>query len=223
MMTAIVLAAGSGRRMKSDVPKQFMRYKGRPLAASSLAAFQDSPEIDEIILVTSEAYISYCRTEIVEKYGFSKVTHIVPGGKERYDSVWQALLACEGTDYVMIHDSARPFVTGEIIARAAENVKKYGTAVAGVPSKDTIKIANAEGFVETTPDRRHCWCIQTPQAFAYPLIRRANEELRDSGRMDGITDDAMIVERSGLAPVRLFMGSYENIKITTPDDLKMLE
>lgn len=219
MTTAIVLAAGRGTRMGTDIPKQFLEIGGVPMIAASLKVFEASDVIDEILLVTSRDYMDYCREEIVEKYGFRKVRAVIEGGAERYDSVWNALLACPETDYVFIHDGARPYVTEEILLRAFEAVKEYGTAVVGMPSKDTVKIADEEGFVQDTPERSRVWTIQTPQAFSYKLIRRANELLRESGGMRGVTDDAMIVERSGLARVRLVEGSYANIKITTPEDL----
>ena len=219
MTTAIVLAAGRGTRMGTDIPKQFLEIGGVPMIAASLKVFEASDVIDEILLVTSRDYMDYCREEIVEKYGFRKVKAVIEGGAERYDSVWNALLACPETDYVFIHDGARPYVTEEILLRAFEAVKEYGTAVVGMPSKDTVKIADEEGFVQDTPERSRVWTIQTPQAFSYKLIRRANELLRENGGMRGVTDDAMIVERSGLARVRLVEGSYANIKITTPEDL----
>ena len=223
MMTAIVLAAGSGTRIGGEVPKQFLSLHGEPLLASSLRVFEKSPYVEEIILVTSAPYVDYCRREIAEAYGFRKVRAVIEGGRERYDSVYRGLLACEGTDFVMIHDGARPFVTEEIVQRCAETVQEYGTAVAGMPSRDTVKIADEEGFVRETPPRKSVWTIQTPQAFSYALIRRANEVLRSRGGMEGVTDDAMIVERSGLAKVRLVRGTYDNIKITTPEDLRFLE
>ena len=222
MMTAIVLAAGSGTRIGGDVPKQFLTFRGEPLLASSLRVFEKSPYVDEIILVTSPPYVDYCRGEIVERYTFRKVRAVIEGGQERYDSVYRALLACEGTDFVMIHDGARPFVTEEIVQRCAEEVVRYGSAVAGMPSRDTVKIADEEGFVRETPPRKSVWTIQTPQAFSYALIREANDMLMSRGSLEGVTDDAMIVEASGLAKVRLVCGSYGNIKITTPEDLQFL-
>ena len=222
MTTGIILAAGKGTRMGTDTPKQFLPYRDRPLVCASLSVFNESPEIDDIVLVTSEEYIDYCRAEIVGRYAFSKVRTIVAGGKERYDSVWNALRACPGADYVLIHDSARPFVTEDIIRRAAEAAKVYGAAAVGMPSKDTVKIADDEGFAASTPQRSRVWTIQTPQAFSRPLLVSANEMLMKRGQMAGVTDDAMIAETSGLAEVKLVEGSYENVKITTPEDLKRL-
>lgn len=222
MTTAIILAAGQGRRMGGPTPKQFLAIDGIPIIAKTLRVFEESPLIDEILLVTSPAYMEYCRRDIVAAFGFQKVRDLIPGGRERYDSVWNALLACEGTDYVMIHDGARPFVTEEILQRTDAAMRTWKAAAAGVLTKDTVKLADEEGFAASTPDRRRVWLIQTPQAFSYPLIRRANELLRSENRMEGITDDAMIVEASGLARVFLVEGSYSNIKITTPEDLRAL-
>ena len=223
MVTAIVVAAGSGTRIGGDVPKQFLEFRGEPILTLSLRVFEKSSDVDEVILVTSEPYIDYCRREIVEKYGFRKVRDVICGGEERYDSVYRGLLAAEGADYVMIHDGARPFITEEIVHRCAEAVRKYGSAVAGMPSKDTVKIADEDGIVRETPPRKYVWTIQTPQAFSYPLIRKANEMLFHDGRIKDVTDDAMILEASGLAEVKLVEGSYGNIKITTPEDLRFLE
>lgn len=214
---AIVLAAGRGRRMGSSLQKQFMELNQRPVVYYSLECFQRSPLISQIILVTGEESISYCKNEIVEKYQLDKVKNIVAGGKERYDSVYRGLLACD-CDYVFIHDGARPFLTQEILQRGYEAVVESGACVVGMPSKDTVKIADAKGDVQETPDRNRVWMIQTPQIFEYDLIRKAHEAIRKKGGSN-ITDDAMIVEQETQAEVRLVEGSYRNIKITTPEDL----
>lgn len=220
--TAIILAAGQGKRMHSRVQKQFLSLKGKPVLYYSLACFQNSPEIQEVILVTSAESVEYCKKEIVQNYGFSKVKKIIPGGKERYDSVFQGLLACTDCDYVYIHDGARPFVTEEIIVRAEKTVKKYGGCVVGMPSKDTVKIADEKQFIAQTPRRSLVWTVQTPQAFSYGLIRRAYEKARQKS-MDNITDDAMVAEVYENIQIPLVEGSYENIKITTPEDLLIAE
>ncbi len=223
MITAIVLAAGQGSRMGTEIPKQFLDFQGAPLLVHALRAFENSPLIDDILLVASEAYLNYCRTEIVDKYGIQKVRAVIKGGAERYDSVYEALQRAEGSEFVLIHDGARPFITGDIIERTVQAVRSCRAAAAAVPSKDTIKIADPDGFVIATPDRASCWNMQTPQAFSYRLLMEANEIIRSSENgYTGITDDAMIVEKSGLAKVKLVMGSYENIKITTPDDLRYI-
>lgn len=220
--TAIVLAAGQGKRMQSNVQKQFLQIDGYPVLYYSMKCFQDSPLIDEIILVTGRESLSYCEEEIVKRYGFSKVTSVTEGGKERYDSVYAGLLQCEGTGYVFIHDGARPFITEDILKRGLEAVKDTGACVVGMPSKDTIKLADQKGYVKETPDRSCVWTIQTPQIFEYELIRKAHESVRKKD-MSGITDDAMVVEQETGVKVRLSEGSYQNIKITTPEDLLIAE
>ena len=220
--TAIVLAAGQGKRMNSSIQKQFLEIKGYPVLYYSLKCFQDSPLIGEIVLVTSENAVSYCRSEIVKKYGFSKVTGIIAGGKERYDSVYAGLLACGECEYVFIHDGARPFISEEILERGLTGVQETGACVIGMLSKDTVKIADEDGFVKETPDRKNVWTIQTPQIFSYRLIRDAHESIRKKD-MSAITDDAMVVEQETGVRVRLAEGSYQNIKITTPEDLVVAE
>ena len=221
MTSAIILAAGKGQRMGTELPKQFLSMGDDMLLTKTIRVFEESSVIQDIVLVTSEDWIGFCKTEIVDREGFRKVRKIVAGGKERYDSVYQGLLACPNADYVFIHDGARPVVTEEILVRTQEAVEKYEACAVGVPSKDTVKIVDEDGFVESTPPRENVWNIQTPQAFSYPLIRAAYEVVRDNN-MTGITDDAMIIERSRLAKVKLVMGSYYNIKITTPEDMKWL-
>ena len=215
--TAIVLAGGRGKRMNSTVPKQFLMIKGKPVLYYSLKAFEDS-FIDSVILVAAEDDMEYCQKEIVDQYGFTKVTAIVAGGKERYHSVMHGLLACKNTDYVFIHDGARPFVDGETIERVCNAVKEYQACVVGMPVKDTIKISDEEGFAAQTPDRRKVWQVQTPQTFEYHLIKGAYEKLL-AEEPEGITDDAMVVETMTNHKVKLVEGSYRNIKITTPEDL----
>ncbi len=219
--TAIVVAAGQGTRMGMQTQKQFIDLgEGRPILYYPLACFQASAIIDEIILVTSPEGVDFCRSEIVERYHMDKVTRIIPGGKERRDSVNEGLRACADTDYVFIHDGARPFVTEEILERAMGAVRRHKACAVGVPAKDTVKLLDEEGFVDGTPDREKTWLVQTPQCFAYPLICRAHEKMREMpSKM--VTDDAMAVEASGLAKVKMVMGAYTNLKITTPEDLEI--
>ncbi len=219
--TAVLLAAGKGSRMNSDVYKQFLLINQKPVLYYSLQCFETSSLIDDIVLVTGKDMIEQCQ-RIIEEYQFTKVSVIVPGGKERYDSVYKGLLSCKDTDYVFIHDGARPFVTHDILKRCFEAVKLTGACVTGIPSKDTVKLSDEEGFVKDTPDRRNVWIIQTPQVFSYPLITNAHKKIREEGT-EGITDDAMIIERVTDVPVKLAEGSYENIKITTPEDIAVAE
>ncbi len=224
---AIVLAAGAGKRMQSEVKKQFLLMKEKPVIYYSLKAFEES-FVDEVVLVTSKDDIDLCRKEIVEKYHFSKVKHIIAGGKERYHSVAAGLECIEIADYVFIHDAARPMLTGGILERAYRCVQETQACVVGMPVKDTIKIADADGYIAQTPDRNLVWMIQTPQVFEYGLIKEAYEklivqenELKSKGI--NITDDAMVVETLTKHSVKLVEGSYENIKITTPEDLGIAE
>ena len=213
--TAIVLAAGQGKRMHSKIQKQFLEIGGKPVLYYSLHCFQESPLIQDIILVMGEEMISYCEQEIVKKYGFSKVRKVTAGGKERYDSVYAGLLCCQDTDYVYIHDGARPFITEEMVLRGYEAVKRTNACVMGMPSKDTVKLADSSGYIKETPDRKIVWNIQTPQIFSYDLIRIKV--------ITGVTDDAMVVLHETGTKILLVEGSYQNIKITTPEDLAIAE
>lgn len=220
--TAIVLAAGKGSRMQSAVPKQYLELCGKPVLYYSLAAFEES-FIDEIILVAGKDDISYCKEQIVERYGFQKVTKIIAGGAERYLSVYQGLLAAEEADYVYLHDGARPFVDAAILSDAKACVEQYQACVAGMPVKDTIKIVDAEDFAKETPERKYVWQVQTPQVFSYALVREAYDMLMEDQDAYSVTDDAMVVETMLNYPVKLFQASYKNIKITTPEDLQIAE
>lgn len=224
---AVVLAAGSGKRMGSSTKKQYMLINDKPILYYSLEAFQQS-FIDEVILVVSQEDVDYCQKEIVEKYAFTKVTAIVEGGKERYHSVFSGLEAVSNCDFVFIHDGARPMLTEDILERLLTCVKEHGACVAGMPVKDTIKIADASGNIAATPDRNLVWLVQTPQVFDYTLIKDAYEQLIKSeqellGRGINVTDDAMVVETLTGHLVKLVEGSYENIKITTPEDIVVAE
>lgn len=222
---AIVLSAGTGSRMGSSVPKQYLPLLDRPVIYYSLKAFEDSPYIDEILLVAGADDLSYVKEEIVDKYGFTKVTAILAGGKERYFSVVNALKKLEGKDgYVMIHDGARPMLTEEIIGRLYEGVRTYEAVCAAVLVKDTIKIVDEEGFAVRTPDRKTVYAVQTPQVFSLPLITGAYEELLQNPtayQNVTITDDAMVAECVYGKKVKMLQGSYENIKITTPEDMEV--
>lgn len=216
--TAIVLAAGKGSRMHSEIQKQYLQLGDQPVLCHSLRVFEEFPEIQEVILVTGEEEIQYCREQIVETYGFRKVTQIIAGGAERYHSVSRGLIAAGNCDFVFIHDGARPFVDHTMLRRALEGVRQYHACVVGMPVKDTIKVADGNEFAVQTPDRSKLWMIQTPQVFSYPLIKDAYELLMKS-KGDRVTDDAMVLEQMKGHPVKLIEGSYENIKITTPEDL----
>ena len=219
--TAIVLAAGSGKRMNSKVHKQYLLIKDKPVLYYSLKAFEDS-QVDEIVLVVGAGEVEYCKKDIVEQYGFQKVRAVVEGGKERYHSVFEGLKAAGETNYVLIHDGARPFLTQAIIERTISAVCQYQACVVGMPVKDTIKIIDENNCAKETPNRSSVWMVQTPQAFSYELIYDAYERML-AEEDSAITDDAMVVERMTDRKVKLIEGSYQNIKITTPEDLIIAE
>jgi len=223
---AIVLSAGVGSRMKSDIPKQYMDLAGKPVIYYSLRAFEDAG-FSSIILVCGKDDVEYCQQEIVRKHGLNKVTAVVPGGKERYHSVFEGLRAVHEADYVFIHDGARPMLTQEIIERLKEAVEKEEAAVAGMPVKDTIKIVDEEGYVADTPERQYVWQVQTPQCFAYPIIYDAYKSImqdeEEGWTLPKITDDAMVLEYATDHEVKMVEADYRNIKITTPEDLIIAE
>lgn len=218
---AVVLAAGKGKRMNSHVQKQYLFIYDKPVIYYTLKAFEES-EVDEVILVTGHEEVEYCRHEIVETYGFKKISKIVSGGKERFDSVYEGLRAVSDCDYVLIHDGARPFITPGLINDNIACVKKTGACVTAVPSKDTVKIGDEEGFIKDTPARSLVWMIQTPQSFRYKLILEAYQK-RAEANDNSVTDDAMVVEKYAHQKIRLLMGDYRNIKITTPEDMVLAE
>ena len=220
--TAIVLAAGQGKRMGTKVQKQYLEIEGKPVLYYSLHAFEKSAIIDEIVLVVGENQVEYCYSEIVLKYGFDKVKTVVEGGAERYHSVWNGLQEVDDDSYVFIHDGARPFVDEEILERAYKDVQNCKACVVGMPAKDTIKLADREGYVEETPERSLVWMIQTPQVFETSLVKKAYALLMEQDNPQ-VTDDAMVVEQMLGHKVKLTLGSYENIKITTPEDLDIVE
>ncbi|MBE6004703.1 MAG: 2-C-methyl-D-erythritol 4-phosphate cytidylyltransferase [Lachnospiraceae bacterium] len=253
---AIVLAAGSGRRMHSKQKKQFMEIQGKPLYTWSAEQFDTHPAVDGIIITTAEEDIPYMETltEFRKKessdiystcdsagtYPLQKLSAIIPGGKERYNSVFNGLneirkteqlpdtpLSGESDPIVMIHDCARPMLTHAIIDDALHYAAKYHAAVIGMPVKDTIKILDEEHFVKSTPERSSVWLMETPQSFDFSLIYSAYSKLiqteKDGHLMIPVTDDAMVVETFTGARVKVVAGTYENIKITTAEDIKIAE
>lgn len=241
MAVAIVLAGGSGSRMNSDVAKQYIKLNDREVLYYSLYTFQNNEHISRIILVTRETDIEFCQKEIVKKYGFDKVTDVIAGGKERYNSVYNGIVKlaeynkCSGDNkaadadladgancdgIVLIHDGARPFVTDKMIDDVIDTVKECGACTVGVPVKDTIKVVDENGFGINTPDRKTLWQIQTPQGFRFKLIKEAYDKmLKDENH--NITDDTMLVEQYNGVRSRIINGAYENIKITTPEDVEI--
>ncbi len=220
-VTALIPAAGSGKRMGKAVAKQFLPLGDKPMLAHTLLAFQRAPEIDEIIPILSQEDIEGCLRDVIEEFRISKVRILVVGGKERQDSVLHGLLKIgKDTAVVLVHDGVRPFVTSEMISEAVGLAKKGECVAVGVPIKDTIKEVDDNKIVRRTLERGRLWAIQTPQAFPVKILRHAYEESAKQ-KMYG-TDDATLVERAG-GTVRVIMGSYENIKITTAEDLILAE
>ena len=209
---AVVLAGGRGSRMNSDIPKQYLMLKDRPVLYYALKAFQDS-DIDSIVLAAGENDLEMCRTQIV--------------GAQRYDTVYNALKAAQELTMdtaskevlIYIHDGARPCISQEIIKNCEEAALRYGACTAAVPVKDTIKVVSPEGFAVDTPDRNTLWQIQTPQVFRSDIISSAYTKMYADTDRGTITDDAMLVERYTDVPVKMAMGAYTNIKITTPEDM----
>ena len=220
--TAVILAAGQGRRMGTKIQKQYLLLAGKPVLYYSLDTFQKSELIDEICIVTGAGDEEYCRQEIVERYGFTKVNQIIAGGAERYLSVWNALQTLDGNGYVFIHDGARPFVDEAMITRVYEEVCAFHACVVGMPVKDTIKIVDNNCYAVSTPPRSSMWQIQTPQCFITKEIKEAYRKMMEA-KDDSVTDDGMVMETYGIRGVRMIKGSYENIKITTPEDMLLGE
>lgn len=216
----VIVAAGKGSRMRSAVSKQYLLLQNRPIILHTLAAFQAIDELDDIVLVVGPEDVVMVNNW-VEQYQFDKVRHVVSGGSERQNSVYKGLRVLdEQIDWVLIHDGVRPFVTEQAIHNLLEEVKRSNAAVLAVPVKDTIKAVDKDGYIESTPDRSKLWAIQTPQAFQRELIIASHKEAEAIGFMG--TDDAMLVERRGIA-VKIVEGDYDNIKITTPEDLPRAE
>ncbi|MBU0672826.1 MAG: 2-C-methyl-D-erythritol 4-phosphate cytidylyltransferase [Candidatus Margulisbacteria bacterium] len=208
---AIITAAGYGRRMGQ--PKQFLEIEGKPILARTIAVFEQTKIIDEIIVVVNQEDV-----ERVKKFKYKKLKQVVAGGKERQDSVYNGLRALPAdTEIVAIHDGARPFISPEIIEQSVDEALEVGAVVVGVPVKDTIKKV-ASSQVVSSQDRNELWAAQTPQVFKKDIILKAYEAQAQAQ----VTDDAMLVEKLGI-PVKMVLGSYQNIKITTPSDLQMAQ
>ena len=213
---AIIAAAGSGSRMGINFNKQFIKVKDKPLLYYTLKAFDKNPFVDNIVIIAKENEITFIQEEIVHKYKISKVSAVIAGGKERQDSVFNALKFLKDFNIVLIHDGARPFVSSKIIEDGILYAIKFGAAACGVRPKDTIKVKGDNGFSCGTLNRDELFSVQTPQCFKYELIFEAHKRATEQGNR--YTDDTALVESLGEA-VYLYEGSYENIKITTPEDL----
>jgi 2-C-methyl-D-erythritol 4-phosphate cytidylyltransferase len=218
-ITAIIAAAGYGTRMHTPGGKQFLELAGKPILQHTLEIFSGCDAIDEIVLTVNPDDLDKAKS-FVRQNNFTKVIAVVPGGKERQNSVYNALLQVhEDTNIVLVHDGARPLVTKELIVRIASEIKIDDAVIPGVPVKDTTKTVK-DGIVQNTLDRKSLMSIQTPQAFRFKLLKEAYERGRRTGYL--ATDDARFIERLG-HKVKVVPGSYENIKITTPEDIIIAE
>jgi 2-C-methyl-D-erythritol 4-phosphate cytidylyltransferase len=214
-VSAIIVAAGESRRM-NGIDKVLAPLGGRPVISHVLAAFDDCKSVDQIVLVVNEKSLKACRKLIAEEK-LSKPVEVCVGGKRRQDSVAAGLKQLKDCGWVVIHDGARPLVTKELIEEGLKAAKETGAAVAAVPVTDTIKIADDDRIVRQTPPRRNLWAVQTPQVFRLGIITEAYRQAKGEA-----TDDASLVEQAGYR-VKLYMGSYDNIKITNPEDLLIAE
>lgn len=218
--TAILPAAGSGKRMGKDIKKQFLKLNGKEIIVYTIEKFEQCNEVDEIIIVTTEETIPFL-WEIVKREGFQKVVAIVKGGTERQHSVYAGICAVsEKTDFVIVHDGVRPFVAIEDISKTIEIAKQKGACVLGVKTKDTIKICDEENKIIQTPKRDFVWCIQTPQVFKKSLLLKAFEKANKTGFVG--TDESVLIEQMGF-DVFVEEGHYDNIKITTAEDMMIAE
>lgn len=220
MNSVIIVSAGSGSRMKSNINKQFLKIRGKEVIAHTIDKFYKNKNIGEIIIVVREGEKEFFQENIINKYGYKNIK-VALGGKERQNSVYNGLKEVnEKCEIVLIHDGARPFVTNEIIEKSIECAKECNGAIVGVPVKDTIKVVSKNNEVCNTPNRSTLWSIQTPQVFNYLLIIKAHEKAKYDKYYG--TDDSMLMEYLGYN-VKVVEGSYNNIKITTPEDLKIAE
>lgn len=219
--TAVILSGGKGKRMGTALSKQYLELEGHPVLYYALKTFEKS-SVDNIVIVCGEGDEAYIRENITDKYNIKKISAIVTGGKERYNSVYNGLKAVEEknipTDIVLIHDGARAFITVETIEQLIKCCETEKACVAAVKVKDTIKISDEEGYIKETMPRENLWQIQTPQTFEYSLIKKAYDYVL-SGDTSGITDDAMVLEKYCDQKIKLVEASYNNIKITTPEDM----
>ncbi len=212
---AVIVAAGESQRM-GGIDKMLALLGSKPLLVATIRTFQDCPLVSQIIVVVNGKNREECQHLVTEE-GLSKVSDVCLGGRQRQDSVAAGLKRLERCHWVIIHDGARPLVTADLVKRGLEVARETGAAVAAVPVKDTIKVAGNDGIVRQTPPRQNLWAVQTPQVFRIDLITEAYQKAHSD-----VTDDASLVEQLGYQ-VKLYLGSYDNIKVTTPDDLALAE
>ena len=220
MNSVVIVSAGKGSRMKADINKQFLKLNQKEVIAHTIDKFYNNENIDEIVVVVREDESDFFKEHIIDKYKYENIK-IAFGGKERQDSVFNGLKSVDKScEIVLIHDGARPFVTDEIINNSIESAKENKCVIVGVAVKDTIKVINENNEVLDTPDRSTLWSIQTPQVFTYESIMKSHKKAKEENYYG--TDDSMLMEHFGYK-VTVVEGSYNNIKITTPEDLKIGE
>ena len=218
---ALIPAAGKGSRMAHSVKKPYLKLAQKPIVAHTIQRFEQNSAVDAIYLIVDRDDFSMCHTAVLHPYRFTKVQDLVEGGETRQMSVYNGIRALSAdVDFVIVHDGVRPFVTDEIIFECLTVADECGAAVAAVPVKDTIKVADQDGFIVQTPERDQLWAVQTPQVFRKSLLEEAHQAAQT--RQLTATDDASLVEQLGF-PVKLVNGSYANLKITTPIDLRVAE
>ncbi|MDI6601263.1 MAG: 2-C-methyl-D-erythritol 4-phosphate cytidylyltransferase [Thermoanaerobacteraceae bacterium] len=217
---AILLAAGKSIRMGMGFNKTLIEVEGKPLLWYSLKVLEQCELINEIMLIVQRDIAEYVKINIVDKHGFGKVKKIVEGGNERQFSVYNGLFAINEADVIVVHDGARPLITESMVVDVITAAYEYGSSTVGVPLKDTVKMVDGNNLVKYTPDRNSMWIIQTPQAFRFDILKTAHEKAIEDGFI--ATDDCALVERIG-GTVKIVEGNYRNIKVTTPEDLVVLE
>jgi len=223
-VAAIIAAAGLGRRMQQDIPKTYLPLAGKPILIHTLEVFEKVPEVHEVLVVVHQEDLEFCQEEVLAPYPLKKVLRVVPGGKERQDSVYNALKVlkkeAEELEVILVHDGVRPLVTPTLVGQVVAAARRHGAAILGIPCQDTLKRVNSRKEVLDTVDRRGLWQVQTPQAFRAALLWQAYQEAMNRGFY--ATDEAALVEALG-KPVMMVSGSPLNLKITTQDDLKLAE
>ena len=220
-LRVVIAAAGKGSRMGTTTNKQYMLLKGTQVLSYSLDFFEKLPVVNQIVVVCARDEVEYCEEEIVKRFKYNKVAAVVPGGQERQDSVWAGLQQLGAdTELVAVHDGARPLLSAEVLTRLLAEAQEWGAAIPGIVSRDTVKLGDRDGFVRQTLDRTSVYAIQTPQVFNYTELVTAYREAREEDFLG--TDDASLFERY-IGRVKIVPGDFNNIKITTPQDMIVAE
>ena len=220
-IAVLIPAAGQGNRMESSVKKPYLKLNDKPVLSHTIDRFERNSVVDEIFVIVDAADFKTCETDVLAPYRYKKVRELISGGDTRQKSVFNGLCTlADDIGYVIIHDGVRPFINDETITKCLEATAEWGAAVSAVPVKETIKVANEDLFITDTPDRQRLWRVQTPQVFRTSLILEAHKKaIKDESNAP---DDATLVERLG-SPVKLVIGSYQNVKLTTPEDMLTAE